>query len=220
MPTEQKMQIDIVGGGAGGLELARRLGARFGRERHDIILVDQSRTHIWKPLLHEVAAGSLDANLDEVGYGGHAARWGYRFFFGSLESIDRDKGRITIAPLVDSDGEEVIGRHDIRFDYLVLAIGGVSNDFGTPGVREFAHRLDRRDEADQFRNKLLNAFLRANHAVDTGTGDAKVRVCIVGGGATGVELSAELYNSARALRTYGLEVFDKAMLEVTLLEAG
>lgn len=217
---DRKTQIVVVGGGAGGLELVRRLGARFGRAKHDIILIDQSRTHVWKPLLHEVAAGSLDANLDEVGYGGHAARWGYRFFFGTLESIDRERRLVTVAPLIDGDGDEVIGRHSIRYDYLVLAIGGMSNDFGTPGVQEHAHRLDRREEADLFRHKLLNAFLRANHAADTGRGNTTVRVCIVGGGATGVELSAELYNSARSLRTYGLEIFDKAMLEVILIEAG
>ena len=86
----RKTQIVVVGGGAGGLELVRRLGARYGRKRHDIILVEKNRTHIWKPLLHEVAAGSLDANLDEVGYRSHCHRWGYRYFFGSLESIDRE----------------------------------------------------------------------------------------------------------------------------------
>jgi NADH dehydrogenase len=58
--------------------------------RCDIVLVDRNRTHIWKPLLHEVAAGSLDANLDEVGYPSHGYRWGYRFFYGTLESIDRE----------------------------------------------------------------------------------------------------------------------------------
>src|SRR5512134_1873154 len=85
---KQKTQIVVVGGGAGGLELVRKLGAKYGRKDHDIILVERNRTHVWKPLLHEVAAGSLDANLDEVGYGGHAARWGYRFFYGTLERID------------------------------------------------------------------------------------------------------------------------------------
>jgi len=72
--AEKKIQIVVVGGGAGGLELVRKLGAHFGRKKHDIILVDANRTHIWKPLLHEVATGVLDANLDEVGYGGHGAR--------------------------------------------------------------------------------------------------------------------------------------------------
>jgi NADH:ubiquinone reductase (H+-translocating) len=217
---KQKTQIVVVGGGAGGLELVRKLGARYGRKDHDIILVDRNRTHVWKPLLHEVAAGSLDANLDEVGYGGHAARWGYRFFYGSLESIDREARCITTAPLVDPDGEEVIGRHSIRYDYLVLAIGGVSNDFGIPGVRENAMFLEARTQADTFRHKLLNACFRANLEGAKGDPDAKVRICIVGGGATGVELAAELFNAAKGLRNYGLEVFDEKALSVTLLEAG
>src|SRR5271156_3305177 len=120
---KKKIQIVIIGGGAGGLELVKRLGARYGRREHDIILVERNRTHIWKPLLHEVAAGSLDANLDEVGYRGHCSRWGYRFFFGTLENVDREAQEIVIAPLFDDDGSELIGRHRIRYDYLVIAVG-------------------------------------------------------------------------------------------------
>ncbi len=217
---DRKTQIVVVGGGAGGLELVRKLGAHYGRKRHDIVLVDRNLTHIWKPLLHEVAAGSLDANLDEVGYGGHAVRWGYRFFHGSIESIDRQARRITTAPLLDEHGAEIIGRHSIRYDYLVLAVGGISNDFGVPGVREHAMFLEDRPQADRFRQKLLNACLRTNHAHQTGNAEARVRVSIVGGGATGVELAAELYNAAKALRFYGLEVFDETKLEVSLIEAG
>jgi NADH dehydrogenase len=115
MRVTKKIQVVIVGGGAGGLELARRLGQKFGRRRHDIILVDKNRTHIWKPLLHEVAAGSLDANLDEVGYRSHCHRWGYRFFFGALEAVDTVNRRVVIAPLLDEDGSELIARHEIRF---------------------------------------------------------------------------------------------------------
>ena len=220
MSSPKKSQIVVVGGGAGGLELVRKLGSRFGRYNHDIILIDRNRTHVWKPLLHEVAAGSLDANLDEVGYGGHAARWGYRFFNADLDRIDRETRHVTTAPLLDDEGREIIGAHKIRYDYLVLAMGGVSNDFGVPGVREHAMFLESRAQADTFRKRLLNACLRANHAVREGEGRASVRIAIVGGGATGVELSAELYNAAKALRNYGLEVFDDSLLEVWLIEAG
>ena len=129
----KKTQIVVVGGGAGGLELVAKLGRALGRVDFDIILVDRQQTHIWKPLLHEVAAGSLDANLDEVGYRAHAQRWGYRFFDGALEGVDRAAREIVIAPIIE-DGREIIGRHRIRYDYLVLAVGSVSNDFGTPGV--------------------------------------------------------------------------------------
>jgi NADH dehydrogenase len=217
----RKTQIVVVGGGAGGLELARRLGARYGRRRHDIILVEKNRTHIWKPLLHEVAAGSLDANLDEVGYRSHGHRWGYRFFFGALEGVDRAARQAVVAPLLDEDGEELIGRHFIRYDYLVMATGSVTNDFGTPGARRHCLFLDDRVQADRFRNKLLDHCLRVSRAMSADpASDAHVRVAIVGGGATGVELCAELYNAAAALRHYGLEVFDEDRLEVTLIEAG
>ena len=218
---QKKTQIVVVGGGAGGLELVARLGKTFGRKQFDIILVERNRAHIWKPLLHEVAAGSLDANLDEVGYRSHAYRWGYRYFFGSLEDIDRDAREVIIAPVLDEDGSEIIGRHRIRYDYLVMAIGSVSNDFGTPGVREHCIFLDNRAQADRFRQKLLNHCLRVsrNMTADPGADD-HVEVVIVGGGATGVELAAELYNAAAALGHYGLEVFDESRLKIILIEAG
>jgi NADH dehydrogenase len=217
----RKTQIVVVGGGAGGLELATRLGAHFGREQFDIILVEKSRTHIWKPLLHEVAAGALDANLDEVGYRSHGHDWGYRFFYGVMEGVDRDSRHVLIAPVLDEDGGEIMGRHRIRYDYLVLAVGSVSNDFGTKGVARHCIFLDSRLEADRFRNKLLNHCLRVSRTLQNDpSADAKVTVDIVGGGATGVELAAELYNAAAALRHYGLEVFDESRLKVTLIEAG
>jgi NADH dehydrogenase len=217
----RKTQIVVVGGGAGGLELATRLGAHFGREHFDIILVEKSSTHIWKPLLHEVAAGALDANLDEVGYRSHGHDWGYRYFYGTMEGVDRQNRLVLIAPILDEDGTEIMGRHRIRYDYLVLAVGSVSNDFGTKGVAQYCIFLDSREQADRFRNKLLNHCLRVSRTlVLNPDADATVKVDIVGGGATGVELAAELYNAAVALRHYGLEVFDESRLKVTLIEAG
>jgi NADH dehydrogenase len=219
--TARKTQIVLVGGGAAGLELATKLGGAFGREKFDIILVEKNRTHIWKPLLHEVAAGSLDANLDEVGYRSHGHAWGYRFFYGAMESVERDTRQVVIAPILDEDGREIMGRHRIRYDYLVLAVGSVSNDFGTKGVAQHCIFLDSRLQADRFRSKLLDHCLRVSRTlVQDPTSDATVRVDIVGGGATGVELAAELYNSAAELRHYGLEVFDESRLKVALIEAG
>ncbi len=219
--TASKIQIVIVGGGAAGLELATRLGARYGRKRHDIIVVDRNRTHIWKPLLHEVATGSLDANMDEVGYRSHCHRWGYRFFYGALDAIDRSARKVHLAPVMGEDGREVIAAHSIRYDYLVLAYGSVTNDFGTPGVAENCTFLDSRAQADRFRDRLLDQCLRVSRTMTTDpASDARVRVAIVGGGATGVELSAELFNAAAALGYYGLEVFDGSRLDVTLIEAG
>ncbi len=217
----RKTQIVVVGGGAGGLELVTRLGRSLSSRDHDIILVDRNTSHIWKPLLHEVAAGSLDANLDEVGYRGHAFRWGYRYFDGALEDVDREAQEIVVAPIVDEDGREVIGRHRIRYDYLVLAVGSVSNDFGVPGVKKHCLSLESRVDADRFRRRLLNQCLKVSRLMSADpSSDARARIAIVGGGATGVELAAELYSAADALGFYGLEVFDRKRLQVTLIEAG
>jgi NADH dehydrogenase len=217
----RKTQVVVVGGGAAGLELVRWLGANYGREGHNITLVEKYPTHIWKPLLHEVAAGSLDANLDEVGYRSHCHRWGYRFFLGSIEGIDRAARQIVVAPLLDVDGRELIGRHRIAYDYLVIAIGSVTNDFATPGVSSNCLFLDSRADADGFRDRLLNQCLRVSRARgENPAADDVVRVAIVGGGATAVELAAELYNAASALHYYGLEGFDESRLQVSLLEAG
>ena len=219
--AEKKTQIVVVGGGAGGLELVTKLGRRFGRKHYDVILLEKNPTHIWKPLFHEVAAGSLDANLDEVGYRSHGHRYRYRFFLGSLLDIDRENRQVVVAPLRDDDGSEIMGEHRIRYDYLVISVGSVSNDFGVPGVKDNCLFMDSRAQADRFRQKLLNQCLRVSRAMSLFPGaDEYVKIGIVGGGATGVELAAELYNAAAALKHYGLEVFDESRLKVTLLEAG
>jgi NADH dehydrogenase len=216
-----KTQIVVAGGGAGGLELVTRLGRALGRDQFDVILIERNHTHIWKPLLHEVAAGSLDANLDEVGYRSHGHLWRYRFYYGSLETIDRKNRIAVVAPILDDDGAELIGRHRIRYDYLVIAVGSVSNDFSTPGVADYCLFLENREQADRFRLKLLNHCLRVSRALSADpSAEAHVDIAIVGGGATGVELAAELYNAASALKHYGLEVFDESRLRVTLVEAG
>jgi NADH dehydrogenase len=213
-------RIVVVGGGAGGLELARKLGLRMGKA-HRITLIDCTRTHVWKPLLHEVAAGSLDANMDEVGYRNHCHQWGVQYFFGAMEGVDRAAREVVIAPLFDESGAELVGRHRIGYDTLVLSIGSITNDFGTPGAREYCVFLDDRAAADRFRAQLLNHCMRVSRALTLDpAADAFVRVAIVGAGATGVELAAELYSAAAALRQYGLEDFDESRLKVTLVEAG
>ena len=128
---------------------------------------------------------------------------------------------MVVAPVLDEDGSEIIGRHRVRYDYLVLAVGSITNDFGTPGVREHCIFLDNRRQADRFRTKLLDHCLRVSRNMSANPGaDEHVNVAVVGGGATGVELAAELYNAAAGLRHYGLEVFDESRLKVTLIEAG
>src|SRR6266581_4195691 len=130
-------RIVIVGGGAGGLELATRLGHRMGRRgRAEIILVDKARAHLWKPLLHEVAAGSMDQGHHELDFLAQAHWHHFRYRIGEMIGLDRSKREIELAAYVDDEGREVTAQRAFGYDTLIVAIGSQTNDFGTPGVRE------------------------------------------------------------------------------------
>lgn len=214
------MKIVIVGGGAGGLELATKLGRKLGRKRRaDILLIDRNQTHIWKPLLHEVATGTLDAGIDAVSYRAHGHSHGFRFQLGTLEGIDRDQKIIRLQPLFDEKGEQILPERIEPYDLLVLAIGSVSNDFGIEGISEHCIFLDSPQQANRFQKVLVNRFLRVNQLLENDP-EQKFSVAIVGGGATGVELSAELFNARQWFTLYGLSNITPDHFKVTLIEAG
>lgn len=205
---QEPPHIVIVGGGAGGLELATRLGDAMGRAgTAKITLVDRASTHLWKPLLHEVAAGSMDSTAHELDYLAQAHWHHFSFCFGALDGLDRERKRISVAPILDETGIEIIPRREVAYHTLVVAIGSITNDFGTPGVMEHAFRLDHAEDAERFHQRLINTCIAKNYAAS----DMRAfNVAIVGGGATGVELAAELHNTTRVLAAYGLENFDPA----------
>ena len=211
-------KIIVVGGGAGGLELVTKLGRQLGRKgKAEVMLVDRNRTHLWKPLLHEVAAGAMDAGIDGLSYRSHAHNHGFHFHLGSLADINREQKTITLAAMLDESGKPMLSERTLEYDILVLAIGSVSNDFGTKGVSEHCIFLDRPQQAEHFHDELMNRFMQY---VEGELGSDKVEIAIVGGGATGVELSAELYNAVEHLSAYGFDHLDPDCLRLTLVEAG
>jgi NADH dehydrogenase len=213
--------IVVVGGGAGGLVLATELGHKLGRRKKArITLIDVSLTHIWKPLLHEVAVGTLDSHKDDVIFLSHAKDHGFRFQQGRMDGLDRSRRLVHLAPILDNRGAEVIPRRTMRYDTLVIAVGGVCNDFGTPGVQEHCMFLDNHRQADQVHRRLLNACLRAQMQ-EGPLKEGQLQVAIVGAGATGVELAAELHKATRRLVAYGLDRIDPERdIKISLIEAG
>jgi NADH:ubiquinone reductase (H+-translocating) len=201
-------RVVIVGGGAGGLELATRLGKRYGRKGElDIVLVDRTHAHLWKPLLHEVAAGTLNSNDDELSYLAHAHWNHFTFRLGALAALDRATRRITIAASCDAAGNEYIPERTFGYDLLILAIGSVTNDFAIPGVAQHCFFLDQREQADAFHQHLVRACYLANAQVEA-IAPGQLHIAIAGAGATGVELAAELHHSLRTLVGFGLERID------------
>lgn len=215
MPSPSLPRIVIVGGGAGGLELATKLGRELGgKKRAQIILVDGSPTHIWKPLLHEVATGALNTGEDEVNYFGHAYRNGYQFEFGWMQGVDRARKTITLAAVRDAQGEILTGEREIAYDTLVLALGAIANDFGTPGAQAHCMFLNTPTDAEKLRRKILDLSFAVGA---TGHGASKLTIGIVGGGATGVELAAEIDHTIREMHNYGANL-SPAQLEITIIE--
>ena len=204
-PARVGPRIVIVGGGAGGLELATRLGNKLGRrKRAEIVLIDRSLTHLWKPLLHEVAAGTLDSHIDRLDYLAQARWHHFQFRIGRMEGVDRTRREVILSALPDEEGRELIPRRSVGYEILVLAVGSVSNDYGIPGVRDHCNDLDCWEEAARFHRLFLYNFLRAQHQPES-LGPGQLNVAIIGAGATGVELAAELHHAARQLVTFGLD---------------
>lgn len=214
----QLHHIVIVGGGAGGLELATKLGNKLGKkQKARITLVDVALTHVWKPLLHEVAAGSLNSDASQVNFRAHAQQHFFEFQLGELSGLDRANKNILLAPIVDDLGQEVVEKRQLNYDSLVIAVGSSANDFGTAGAIEHCLFLDSLKQARNFHQILLNAFLRKEF--QQGSDAQKLSIAIVGAGATGVELAAELRHASRQMAHYGMHKVTADKVELKVIEA-
>ena len=213
-------RVVIVGGGAGGLELATRLGDKFGRKGPvEVTLVERARTHVWKPKLHEIAAGSMDIAQHEVDYLAQSYWHGFRYRIGEMTGLDRERREVQVAPYYDTEGQIVTPQRVFPYDTLVMSIGSLSNDFGTPGVGEHALKLESQADASRFHDRMVNACIRA-HAQQGPLRPEQLKVAIIGAGATGVELAAELHRTTREVVAYGLDRVDPDKdIKVTVIEA-
>jgi NADH dehydrogenase len=210
-----RRDIVIVGGGAGGLELACKLGRKLGPNR--VVLVDKGLTHIWKPSLHEVAAGTLDIHQEGLSYQMLAHDNGFTFVYGPLAGLDHKARQVTISA-IEQDGTTILPERTIAFESLVIAVGSTSNYFGVPGASEHTISLNGTDDAERFRLTLLKLLTRADLQKSVSP-EAGLDIVIIGGGATGVELAAELREASSAYADYGFSRIDSRQdVRITLLE--
>jgi NADH dehydrogenase len=218
--SEVLHRIVIVGGGAGGLELATRLGNKLGKRRKaHITLVDRRRTHLWKPLLHEIAAGSMALDVNEVDYLAQAYWHHFTFRLGAMIGIDRTRRIVRLSPTLDEEGHEITPQQEVGYDTLVIAIGSLTNDFNTRGVKAHAIALETADEAERFHMRLVNACIRANTQREP-LRPEQLQVAIIGAGATGTELAAELHKTTRQLVAFGFDRIDPDKdIKINLIDA-
>lgn len=209
----QGSTVVIVGGGVGGLVLATRLARQRGGPPLQVMLVDRGFAHVWKPMLHTFAAGTRQAGQQQVAFLAQAAHCGFRFVPGELAAIDRARRVVTVGEVRCPAGERLVGLRELPYDALVLATGSKANDFGTPGVAAHCRFIDDLPQAEAFNRSFYEQLMRASSE------GRALRVALVGGGATGVELAAELSQWLALAAGYNRSPL-RPRLQLHLLESG
>lgn len=211
---EQKQhELVIVGGGVAGMEIASTLGRKNSSNRLNITLIDRDSAHVWKPMLHTIAAGTRDVSQQQTSYMAQASRCGFSYQPGELEGVDTTTKEVVLAPVLANDGRLMIPARRLSYDTLIISVGSKANDFGTTGVEEHCYKIDSREQANSFNNEVRVRMLQSLAQ------DSKLSIAIVGGGATGVELAAELVRLIELAEGYGAEGLAER-ISITLVESG
>ena len=210
---DKAARVVIVGGGVAGLEIASALGKLRDPHTASVTLVDADSAHVWKPMLHTIAAGTRDLAQQQTTYLAQATDARFAYQPGAMEGLDRARKEIILSAICAPDGREMVPARRIGYDKLVIAVGSGANDFGTPGVLEHCYMIDSRRKADDFNREIRLRMVRGMTEGET------LQVAIVGAGATGVELAAELVQLSESAEAYGA-LGRAAKFRIVLIEAG
>jgi NADH:ubiquinone reductase (H+-translocating) len=204
MMDKNKQRVVIVGAGFGGLNAARA----FAGQPISVTLIDQNNYHLFQPLLYQVATSTLSPG--EIAYPIRATLRRSRnvdFVLGNVQSID------LLRRCVRLDSGDVI------YDQLILAVGGITNYFGVPGLEETAFGLKDLEDATTLRNHLLKQFEKAVLETNPAERKAMLKFVIVGGGPTGVELAGAVCELISTILHKDYPHVQSDEVQVLLLEA-
>lgn len=198
----------ILGGGFGGLDVARAIGrSREARGYWDTLLVDKENFFQFNPLLPAIAVGAVETRHIVWPLRDMARHRHVRFHKNKAERIDLDRRVVTLHNGIEEP-----------WDALVIAVGSVTNWYGVPGADQYARPFKTIVDAMTLRARVVEQFEMAEQA----EGDARKRrllsFVIVGGGVTGVEVAAELLDMTRETLLPRYPSLAKSHLSVTLLE--
>ncbi len=198
------MKLVIIGGGFGGLRLARKLSNKPG---FDIILIDRFNYHQFQPLFYQVATAGLDASN---------ISFPLRKVFQKSRNIHF---RMAEVQQVLTDSKKLITDiGEIEFDALVIATGADTNFFGNQQLASNAFPVKSTVEALQLRHRLLHNFEDALHVKDKLELERLMNIVVVGAGPTGVELSGAIADMKRYVLPKDYPELDFSQMKIYLLE--
>lgn len=198
------MKLIILGGGFGGLKLARTLNNKPG---FDITLVDRFNYHQFQPLFYQVATAGLDASN---------ISFPLRKVFQKSKNV---KIRLAeVERIVPEEKKVITSIGDLYYDVLVIATGAGTNFFGSENLATHAFPMKSTVEALQLRNCLLNNFEQAITAKTEAELDSLMNIAVVGGGPTGVELSGAIADMKRYQLPKDYPELDFNQMKIYLLE--
>lgn len=211
MENSNKMKVLILGAGFAGIYTAINLSRKLKKRKDvEITLVDGNRYHLFKPMLHEVATGSVDPTHIIQPIRTVIKGRGFNFVEGLVQGIDLKNKKVSICSECaycekvkemnisefDIAGSclKPIKKKEIDYDYLVLALGGVPNFYNIPGVTENAFPLYSLEDAVRIREHVVRAFEIADHIEDHEIRNRLLTFVVAGAGPTGIEFITELHD--------------------------
>ena len=205
------MKIVIIGGGFGGLKLARSLNNKAGFE---IYLLDKYNYHQFQPLFYQVATAGLDASnisfpLRKVFHKSKNVHFRMAEVKKIISAENLPSGR---------QGKVLTDIGEFTYDVLVLATGADTNFFGNQNLIENAFPMKSTMEAVQLRHRLIHNFEDALSAKDEKELLRLLTVVVVGGGPTGVELSGAIADMRRFVLPKDYPELDFSKMKIYLLE--
>ena len=205
LPHTNLPRIVIIGGGFGGITLAKALkGQPF-----QVVLLDRNNYHTFQPLLYQVATGGLEPDSIAFPLRKMFARQdNFVFRMAEVESVDPDSQTLFTN----------IGT--IAYDHLVLATGSQTNFFGNESVATHAMGMKSIPESLDLRSLILQNFEEAHYQAEVGTRDFLKKFVVVGGGPTGVETAGALAELKRHVLPADYPELDLRQMEIHLIEAG
>ncbi|HSS19516.1 MAG TPA: NAD(P)/FAD-dependent oxidoreductase [Pyrinomonadaceae bacterium] len=204
-------RVLILGGGFGGLYTALHLEKKL---RHnpdvEITLVNRENFFLFTPMLHEVAAGDLD--LTHIVNPVRKLLRRTHFFNGDIKSIDLREHRVVVTHADDTHD------HELSYDYLVLALGSVTNFYNLPGLAEHALTMKSLSDAIRLRNRLIKNLEEADFECSCEDRSRLLTVVVAGGGFAGVETIASVNDFVREAIAFYPRLKEEE-LRIVLVEA-